>query len=235
VRDLPATIDLLSERLANLAADLATATAHAADPIKIGNHTVSHEDAPSVLGGRLDSLPQYVREARRVPVGFYRGLEFGLMLHPQFPPDVYLTGHATRQSMLSREHQGPRAVLNALERLASGYDSECARVRQDLSIAEAQLRDYQTRLGTPFAHDAYSSELTTLRDLLRAGLSGMSPKPSAESSSVSELAERVKALKDTHTIESASKRAGKRGCSVEEPVTTRIRRHTKAISAPDQD
>src|SRR5215831_2770193 len=54
VRDLPATIDLLSERLANLSADLATATAHAADPTTIGNRTVPREDVPGVLGGRLD-------------------------------------------------------------------------------------------------------------------------------------------------------------------------------------
>ena len=99
---------------------------------------------------------------RRVPLGIYRGLRFGLVLHPQFPPEVYLEGATTRQSTLSREHQGPRAVLNALERLASGYGSECARVRQDLAIAESQLRDYQARLGKPFLHDAYLSELTSL-------------------------------------------------------------------------
>ena len=69
------------------------------------------------------------------------------VLHQQFPPDVYLEGSTTRQTTLSREHQGPCAVLNALERLAGAYGSECVRVRQDLSIAETQLRDYQARLG----------------------------------------------------------------------------------------
>src|SRR6266568_3092072 len=101
----------------------------------------------------------------------YRGLRFGIVLHSPFPPDVYLEGAITRQSGLSREHQGPRAVLNALERLAGGYGSECVRVRQDLAIAESQLRDYQARLGKPFLHDAYLSELTGLRDQLKAGLS----------------------------------------------------------------
>ncbi len=47
----------------------------------------------------------------------------------------------------------------------------CVRVRQDLSIAESQLRDYQARLGKPFLHDVYLSELTSLRDQLKAGLS----------------------------------------------------------------
>ena len=72
---------------------------------------------------------------------------------PQFPPDVYLEGAITRQSGLSREHQGMRAVLNALERLATAYGSECVRVRHDHSIAESQLRDYHARLGKPFLHD----------------------------------------------------------------------------------
>src|SRR5438445_12351023 len=106
-----------------------------------------------------------------------------------------------RQSTLSREHQGPRAVLNALERLAGGYGSECVRVRQDLAIAESQLRDYQARLGTPFLHDAYLSELTSLRDQLKGGLSGATPEPDNEPGrSVSELAERIKTLKAAHSI-----------------------------------
>ncbi|HVC99020.1 MAG TPA: hypothetical protein VND64_35475 [Pirellulales bacterium] len=52
--------------------------------------------------------------------------------------------------MTSRKHQGPRAVLDTLERLANAYGSESVRVRQDLSIAESQLRDYQARLGKPW-------------------------------------------------------------------------------------
>jgi len=70
-----------------------------------------------------------------------------MVLHPQSPPDVNLQGAINRQSTLSREHQGPRAILNALERLATAYGSECVRARQDLAIAESQLRDYQGRLA----------------------------------------------------------------------------------------
>src|SRR5207244_2038520 len=134
------------------------------------------EDAAGVLADRLDALPRDIREPRRVPLGIYRGLRFGLVLHPQFPPDVYLDGAITRQAMLPRDHHGPRAVLNAVERLANGYGSECARVRQDLSIAEAQLRDYQARLGKPFLHDGFLSELTALRDRLKVCLSGTNPE-----------------------------------------------------------
>ncbi len=234
VRDLPATIDLLSERLSNLTADLAAVTAHAADPITIGNRTPSREEVTTTLGNSLDTLPLTVRETRRFPLGVFRGLRFGMVLHPQFAPDVYLEGAITRQSMLSREHHGPRAVLNALERLAGGYASECTRVRQDLAIAEAQLRDYRLRLGAPFAHDSYLSELTTLRDQLKSGLSGAAPEPGAEPRpGVSELAERIKALKAAHAIEATPERVGKHRCSAEEPVTARIRRRTQSLSAPD--
>ena len=98
VRDLPDTIASLSGRLSNLMADQATATAHAGDPITIGGRTSLRDDVPAILAGQLDSLPLNVRETTRVPLGTYRGLRFGLVLHPQFPPDVYLEGAITRQS-----------------------------------------------------------------------------------------------------------------------------------------
>jgi hypothetical protein len=98
-----------------------------------------------VLGARLDALPQYVRQSQRVPLGVCRGLRFGLTVDPQYAPEVYLERAITRRSPLSREHCGPRAVLNALERLAGGYASECNRVREDLGIAESQLSDYKAR------------------------------------------------------------------------------------------
>src|SRR5271157_1194648 len=172
VRDLPGTIAYLSERLSNLTTDHTTAAGHASDPITIGGRAYPGEDIPEILGGRLDALPKNVRETNRIPLGNYRGLRFGLVLHPQFAPELYLEGNTTRLATLSRDHHGSRAVLNALERLAGGYGSECDRVQRDLGIAEAQLRDYQARLGKPFVHDAYLSELTALRDQLKAGLSG---------------------------------------------------------------
>jgi hypothetical protein len=220
--------------LSNLTADQATAADHADDPITIGNRTWSREDAPAILGGKLDALPKNVRETARVPIGIYHGLRFGLILHQQFPPDVYLEGSMTRQTTLSREHQGPRAVLNAIERLASGYGSECVRVQQDLSIAESQLRDYQARLGKPFTLDAYLSELTSLRDHLKAGLSGMAHEPgNDEGPSVSELAERIKALKAAHNVDATPQRVRQKHSSAEEPVTARIRRRTETVRASD--
>jgi hypothetical protein len=229
VRDLPSTIESLTERLSKLTADDATATSHAAEPIRIGSRVYSREDAPAILGNQLDAMPRHVSETRRVPLGTYRGLRFGLVLHPQFPADVYLEGAICRQSMLNRDHQGPRAVRNALERLATGYGSEIVRARQDLSIAESQLRDYRERLGKPFPHDKYLSELTELRDQLKAGLSNTAYQAHDEKGpGVAELAERIKALKAANTIEVTPQRTRQKQSAAEEPVTARIRRRQEA-------
>lgn len=231
VRTLPTTIAHLAERLANLTADQNTATVHAGDRLTVGSTAYTQENALAALGRLLETLPRNVHETRRAPLGVYRGLPFGLILHPHFPPDVYLEGAAVRRSMLSKEHQGPRAVLNAAERLAGSYDSECERVRQDLSLAESQLRDYQARLGNPFLHDAYLAELTTLRDDLKVRLSG--PGPNANSGSEfdsHELARRIKALIEEQTTTAAAERPGRRHVSAEEPITLRIRRRTATPS-----
>ncbi len=234
VRDLPTTIVTLSHRLASLTADHTTAIANADARVVIGTRTCSRDDAVAALGGQLDSLPFHIRQPQRVPLGVYRGLRFGLVLHPQFPPDAYLEGAISRQSMLSREHQGPRAVLNAVERLANGYEDDCNRVRQDLAIAESQLRDYQANLGRLFPHETIFAEMTLLRDRLRACLSGTQTDPATEGqATVSELAERIKSLKSTSATAAISERQGGTRSVAEEPVTTRIRRKLEVILTPD--
>jgi N12 class adenine-specific DNA methylase len=240
VRDLPGTIDSLNERLSKLTADEATATTHADDPVTIGKRAWPKEDVAAVLADQLDRLPHNVRDTTRVPLGIYRGLHFGLILHPHFPPDVYLEGTATRQSMLSRDHHGPRAILNALERLATGYGSDIARVRQDLAVAESQLRDYRERLGKPFLHDRYLNQLTDLRDQLKARLSADSHEAGeGKGPNVSELADRIKVLKAANTIEAAPQRVERKQAAAEEPITTRIRRrqepNTEAGEAVQND
>jgi flagellar biosynthesis GTPase FlhF len=190
----------------------------------------------AVLAKKLEALPLHVREPTRIPIGSYRGLTFGVIVNPNFPPDVYLEGAMTRLSGLSKDHQGPRAVLNALERIASGYGSEIVRVRQDLSIAESQLRDYQARLGQPFPHEAYLSELTGLRDQLKAGLSAGSHEPDDQTGpSVSELASRIKALKAANTIEATPQRVQRKQAAAEEPITARIRRRQEAGQSAGHD
>jgi hypothetical protein len=231
VRDLPGSIEKLNERLSKLTTDEATATAHAADPVTIGKRAWSQKDAPTAMADQIDRLPRNVRETTRVPLGIYRGLRFGMILHPQFPPDVFLEGAITRLSTLSRDHQGPRAVLNALERLATGYGSECVRVRQDLAIAESQLRDYRERLGKPFAHEQYLSELTALRDHLKLALSGGNTESDDETGPDSfGVADKIKSLKAANTIETTPQRVQSKQATAEEPITARIRKRQEAGS-----
>ncbi len=234
VRDLPGSIASMSDRLAKHTADEATARAHARDATAIGGRSYAANALPEILAGKLETLPKHVQERTRIPFGTYRGLRFGMVLNPQFPPDVYLEGSTSRSTTLSRDHQGPRAVLNALDRLASGYGPDCDRVRQDLAIAEAQLHDYQARLGTPFTLDAYLFELTSLRDQLKAGLSSPPHEPGKdEAPSVSDLAERIKTLKAANSVDATPHRVRQKQSTAEEPVTARIRR--RAESPPPAD
>jgi hypothetical protein len=93
---------------------------------------------------------------------------------------------------LFRDHPGPRAVLNALERLAGGYEYDCRHWKAEIAVKQGQLKDYEARLGKPFAHEGFMRELADLRDQLRLGLSGHPPEGATP---VAELAERIKALR----------------------------------------
>ena len=232
VRDLPETIARLTKRAAVLTQDLATLAAHAGDSITIGGHAYADEDAAKTLGRHLNAVPDKARETRRYPLGVYRGLEFGIVVNPLGAPDAYLEGAGTRHGPLSRD-AGPCAVLNALDRLAGSYESQAATARKDLVIADGQLRDYQARLGQPFAHDAYVTELTGLRDQLKAALAQATPEPGVETLPPAELAGRIKTLKSAHSIEPAPERtAARRSGAAEEPVTARIRRRTEMPAIP---
>ena len=126
------------------------------------------------------------------------------------------------------------AVLNALDRLVGAYGSERVGTHQELMIAESQLRDYQARLGKPFPHEAYLSEMTNLRDQLKAGLSATPHQADESGPTVSELADRIKALKAANTIDAAPQRVQRKHASAEEPVTARIRRRQEAMPTPDE-
>jgi N12 class adenine-specific DNA methylase/predicted RNA methylase len=222
IHDLPGAIDRLESRLAALSADRATTIDHVRDPLTI---TGSSGDAMAALDDRLDTLPLKVRETKRFPIGRYRGLAFGIVLYPGDAADIYLEGAANRHGQLSRDHRGPRAVLNALDRLAGSYEGQCESTRSELTIAQGQLRDHEARLGRAFPHDDYLRELTDLRDRLKMGLSQTNPLAGSET--VAELAERIKSLKAAHTIDAAPARTSTRRIVAEEPVTARIRRRNE--------
>jgi hypothetical protein len=238
IRELPQTIARLTKRAADLTADKATLAAHERDKLTIGGHAYSDEDAAKALAKQLNAIPDKTHETRRYPLGVYRGLAFGIEVHPLGSPDAYLEGAVTRYGQIARD-AGPRAVLNALGRLADTYPNQLATARQDLAIAEGQLRDHQARLGKPFAHDAYLSELTELRDRLKAGLSQATPEAPATSAGqahtppVPELAGRIKSLKAAHTIDAVPERTAPRRIAAEEPVTARIRRRSETVPAAE--
>jgi hypothetical protein len=73
--------------------------------------------------------------------------------------EVYLEGATARLTTLCREHDGPRAVLNAPKRLAGGYGSECERLSATSKSRTHSFRDYQARLVNPFAARKRSSSM----------------------------------------------------------------------------
>ena len=57
---------------------------------------------------------------------------------------MWTTGRlrATRsREQLVRDNPGPRAVLNAIERLANGYEGSIRHLKAEVSLKEGQLRD----------------------------------------------------------------------------------------------
>ena len=225
VRDLPETIARKTKRLADLTSDLATLAAHGEGEITIGERACSRSNVLAMLSDRLETVPEAVLQVRRVALGSYRGLQFGLIIHPKYAPEVFLEGTTKRTATLSQEFHGPRAILNAVERLAASCESHRIAVSNELAIAQGQLRDYEVRLGQPFPHDAYKFELTELRDRLRIALS--TPSSGAGEGTIlstHEIVEQIRSLKASHTVEvTPSARQGIRGTAAEQPVTTRIR------------
>ena len=224
VRDLPKSIHELAERIAKLTKDEAILKNHAADPVTIGNTHRGSEELVEALAGKLAQVPWNVREQTRVPLGSYKGLKFGLIVHPQFPPDVYLEGEITRTQGLSREHQGPRAILNAIDRIAGNYRLEIERYGQEKSIAESQLRDYQARLGKEFLHEKTLNELTGLRHQLKECLSAKPDDENCEGPSAEKIAERIKALKADQVSHEVAVSGARKESVGEEPVTKRVMR-----------
>jgi hypothetical protein len=237
LRELPETIAQLERRLADLAQDLATASAPMSAPFTIGHRTCSREEALERLATRLQVLPSDVAETRDIPLGTCHGLPFSLVLHPQGAPDVCVEGATTRYGTLSRDSHGPRAILNAVERVMESYEAEHEKTRRDLDIAQGQQHDYQARQGAEFAHEHYLDELSGLRNQLEAALSGTEQKPDTPALPPAHtLVARIKALMAAHTIEPAPERSTtRRAATAEESVTARIRRRIKARSEPQSE
>ena len=221
LRELPEHIERLEERLESLTADRQTVAAGDPGALVVGGRSVSIQDAPAVLTRALERLP--ATADRNFPLGTYRGLSFGIAFH-WGSADVYLSGRTELRSPLSKESRGARAVLNALNRIVVSYDERIEANTKDLVLARSQLCDYQDRLGRAFAHSAYLSELTDLRERLKVALSGT---PAESEPSAVELADRIKTLKGTHQIESAPARLR------EMPKIGRVRKRELPVPDPE--
>jgi hypothetical protein len=227
LRELPELIADQTDRLKKFTADQATTERHADDPVTVGSRS-SRDKTQDLLAAKLNTLPASVCEYSRVPIGVYRGLRFGMVLHPQFPPELWLEGEAVRKVTLSRDHPGARAILNALERLVGSYPDQCETVRRDLAILEGQLRDYRSRIDQPFPHHGYLDQLTTLRDELRASLSGKTPGDEDDTSVGRDtsftVAAEIKSLIAGQSFDRSAERTSSRTVAGVEPVTAQIRR-----------
>jgi N12 class adenine-specific DNA methylase len=199
-KELPEQIERLEARLSALDDDRQTLSETSANHLTVGGSRVPLAEAAAALGTALSRIPEGAE--RTFPLGSYRGLSFGIVQH-WGGADVYLSGRTELRSQLSRESRGPRAVLNALTRLASTFDERIEATTRELDLARGQLRDYEARLGRPFAHAAYLRELTELRDRLKVALSGTLAEDAV---SPSELAATIQALKAGHKIEAAPAR-----------------------------
>jgi N12 class adenine-specific DNA methylase len=232
VKNLPEVIAAQKQHLADLTADQQTVASHPVDSVTIDDRTYHGGDAIAALGARLEQLPRHVNSTLRVPLGSFRGVGFGMVLRSGFPPDAYLQGKATLSTLFAAQHPGPRAMMNALHRLAGEYAQEADSVRQRLAIADGQLRDYTARLDTPFAHTKYIAELKELRDQLKQALSaGTQSSASAQPSAVpttGELVDRIRLLQASNQIEPAAQRDRTVRAEVEESIVARIRRRRES-------
>ena len=158
-----------------------------------------------------------------------RGLRFGIMLHPQFPPEVYLEGETHRRVSLSKDHQGPKAVLNALERIAYTYEEREAKAQEEKGLCEDQLRDYTARLGVVFSHEDYFAALTALRDRLKAALSKPQGVEERDAPSAAEIAGEIIALKQSQSEGKPVERMGPgRRSDAAVPITLQLKLRAQA-------
>ncbi|WP_020469620.1 LAGLIDADG family homing endonuclease [Zavarzinella formosa] len=219
LRDLPQIIQRLDNRIADITTDMETVRSN--DGLLIRGNPASETD----LARSLKVLPELVDNTRRFPLGIFHGLAFGIERQPTGAADVYLEGRAFRKTALSREHQGTRAVMNALKNLTESYEEHIAVLRREREVSDTQLADYQVRLGKKFAHGSHLEELTRLRDELKASLSEKLEKQ--EGTSSAELAGKIRELMASHKAEASPIRPVAR--KQENP---RLRRR---VEAPNED
>jgi N12 class adenine-specific DNA methylase len=189
LRELPQTLDRLEKRFADFTSDAQTIADNQPD--------LNIEALPKAL----NRVPDEVTHTKLFPLGKYRGLSFGIEMHPGGAADVYLEGRTFRKSQLSKESRGAKAVSNALIRITGSYGESIERIKQEIQVSENQLQDFTQRLGKEFPHTAYIEELSGLRDRLKLALSA---EPKEGEPTTAELADQIEHLRGKHKIEVAA-------------------------------
>ena len=209
------------------------------DRVTIGGNEVHRDDVLAVLGHRLESLPEDVRETSPLPARHVSAActsawccipsrrPRGLPRRGDDPPRPALP----RASRPAGRAQRPRAAGRAATNPGA---TPRGRTSQSPTASSATTRPAS---GRPFPHDAYLAELTRLRDGLKAGLSAPAGDPtSSPLTTVVELAERIKALKLEHAVDATPRRTShRRETTAEEPVSARIRRRAASVTMPQPD
>lgn len=84
-------------------------------------------------------------------------------------------------------------------------------------------------------HEQYLSELTELRDKLKAKLSAGGQESGKESGpTAADLAQTIKAIKAVNSIEATPQRARQKHMAAEEPITARIRRRQEEAASSSE-
>ncbi|MEZ6104461.1 MAG: DEAD/DEAH box helicase family protein [Pirellulaceae bacterium] len=225
LRELPESIERLERREAQLTQDFQTAQSQIGVPMRIAGRDVPREDQQTQLAKVLELLPAHVSTMREFPLGEIQGLSFGIALHPYSLPDVFVRGAGVRFAPLSREHQGPRAVLNAVHRLVSSLDQQLESTHLELTLARQQLSDYQHRVGSRFEQDESLTQLSNLRDRLKLALARKVEDGQDPHCVTSELARDIRTMLDSKVGSDAVMRPNSNATILaEEPVTMQLRR-----------
>jgi len=209
-RALPADIERLERRVAALIQDITTAEGHANALVTIGTRRYSRHDAVEALAAQLQSLPALVYDKHTVALGQYRGLRFGLVQHPQGAPEVYVEGTLKRYAPLARDVHGPRAMLNAVERLIGSATMEHDRATRDLEIARASGGTMKPGWAQPLPMRVSGDPNGPAQPARGRAVPPAQDGAEASLPSVGALVECLKALHAAHTLEVAPERSAPR-------------------------
>ncbi len=226
LKELPQHIEKDVQYIHALSEDLNVIQSIDHPEFEIQGQRILSDDLFRALDDALLRIPERTQSIRHFALGKYHGLEFGIQVTPYGSKDVYVKGATTRLADTARDSLGPKAVMNALERIASSYQQRITMTEKDLQLCKQQLTDYRSRKDSVFANDAYMQELRVLRDQLRLSLSSSfsAPNEGQVPLDASAIAEQINALKAQHSQTQHSERTvGTAVILPEESVTGRIR------------